>query len=113
MNNNIQEIIDYCMCHPTARECEQCILNGGYIVAICSELKDKIIEYIKSQQTEIERLNKLLKKYQKKRKPVKVKGNYVCGDCGNPLHTAIVNPMIQYCDHCRCQVDWSKEGKQE
>lgn len=38
--------------------------------------------------------------------PTKAKGNYCCGKCLNPLHTAIVNPMIQYCDHCGSPVKW-------
>ena len=39
-------------------------------------------------------------------KPTNDKGNLCCGSCGNPLHTAIVNPMIRFCDHCGKPVDW-------
>ena len=55
----------------------------------------------------------LLKEQQRKWKPDNVKGNYICGRCGNTLHTAIINPMIQYCDHCGHKVDWAKDGEHE
>lgn len=57
------------------------------------------------------RVYQLLKKRQIGYKPTNAKGNYICGCCGNPLHTAIINPMIQFCDHCGYKVDWSKEGE--
>ena len=84
-------------------------LNNG-----CNQfLKMDALELLTSQYAEIKRLKDMLEKRQKKWKPVNSRGNYICGRCGAALHTAIVDPMIQYCDHCGYEVEWTGGGEKK
>lgn len=71
--------------------------NGtGIIVRLCVKCRDELIRVLLNDNKPV--------------KPTNDKGNFCCGSCGNPLHTAIVNPMIRFCDHCGKHVDW-KDGE--
>lgn len=102
--NDISEILD----------------NNGYggwcktldkAVELLKEQKNLIDCLVEDQVKKIDEMEELLKEKQSV-KPTNDKGNFCCGSCGNPLHTAIINPMIRFCDHCGRPVDW-KDGDGE
>lgn len=91
--------------------CEKVEEKLDNALELLKEQKNLIDYLVEDQVKKIDEMEELLKEKQSV-KPTNDKGNFCCGSCGNPLHTAIINPMIRFCDHCGRPVDW-KDGDGE